>query len=136
MPFSELPHTGDLAYRITGDTREEVFTEAIRALFSTITDLGKIQQREERRINVKGQSPEELLVEMLRACFDIFATEEFVATSSTVQLTEGKLTATLRGERFDPRRHPFKTEIKAVTYHGAEAKETEQGWEATFTLDL
>ncbi len=46
------------------------------------------------------------------------------------------LTACCRGEDYDPARHVIKTEIKAVTYHHAEVRETSAGWRGVFIVDV
>ena len=139
VPFSELSHTGDLQYRVTGKAKEELFADAARALFSTITDLGKIEEKDKRELKADGETQEELFINFLRACLDLFNTDEFVAKRCIVSFDGSQplvLSAVLNGESFDPSRHPFRTEIKAVTYHGASCEETQEGWDAVFTLDL
>ncbi|MBI3332341.1 archease [Candidatus Peregrinibacteria bacterium] len=143
MPFTELPHTGDIRYRVTGATREELFADAAKALFSTITDLDKVEAKDERRIEAFGQVDEELFINFLRKALDLFNDDGFVARDCRITFLgiDGSdwlcsIQATLTGERFDRKKHPYRTEIKAVTYHGAELKQTQEGWKATFTLDL
>lgn len=46
------------------------------------------------------------------------------------------LEASLRGVTYNPRRHTIKTEIKAVTYHRAEVKQTPEGWQGVFIVDV
>lgn len=144
MAFEELPHTGDLRYRVTAASREELFAESSHALFATITDPKRVETKEERRITAQGSTLEELLLEFLRGCFQEFTKDEFVSKCCSVEsLTEDtdflifRICASIRGERFDEAKHPFRTEIKAVTYHGASVKKIRDGeWEAIFTLDL
>ncbi|MDI9570565.1 MAG: archease [Pseudomonadota bacterium] len=45
------------------------------------------------------------------------------------------LTARCLGEAFDPRRHLL-AEVKAVTYHQAEVRETPDGWRGVFIVDV
>jgi SHS2 domain-containing protein len=46
------------------------------------------------------------------------------------------LKAVARGDIFDPSRHRFKTEIKAVTYHQVEVKEVDGKWEGRVIFDV
>jgi SHS2 domain-containing protein len=46
------------------------------------------------------------------------------------------LTAYCVGEIYKPRCHAIKTEIKAVTYHRAEVKQTPEGWQGVFIVDV
>ncbi|MCX5827228.1 MAG: archease [Deltaproteobacteria bacterium] len=49
---------------------------------------------------------------------------------------ELSLEASLRGAFYNPQRHTIKTEIKAVTYHHAEVKQTPEGWQGVFIVDV
>ncbi|MEI7639205.1 MAG: archease [Syntrophus sp. (in: bacteria)] len=49
---------------------------------------------------------------------------------------ERSLEASLLGTTYNPRRHTIKTEIKAVTYHHAEVKQTPEGWQGIFIVDV
>jgi SHS2 domain-containing protein len=42
----------------------------------------------------------------------------------------------VRGEIFDPSRHQFKTEIKAVTYHQVEIIDKGESWVARVIFDI
>ena len=136
VPFKELQHTGDLQYQATGSSKEEMLEESARALFSTITDLDQIEESKSKKIEVEGDTDEELLINFLRTCLDLFNENEFIAKTVSVSLDGDHLIADLKGEKFDLKKHKFGTEIKAVTYHGALAKEKNGKWEAVFTLDL
>ena len=46
------------------------------------------------------------------------------------------LTAYCVGEIYNPCRHTINTEIKAVTYHRAEVKQTPAGWQGVFIVDV
>ena len=50
-------------------------------------------------------------------------------TSTTVQ-------GAIRGEKFDPARHTFYTEIKAVTYHELAVVRSTAGWRAQVIFDV
>ncbi len=45
------------------------------------------------------------------------------------------LTARVRGERFDARRHPMKIELKAPTYHQLAVEHTDDGWSVRIIFD-
>jgi SHS2 domain-containing protein len=62
--------------------------------------------------------------------------KEINISKSKEQAAEPSLEAFLRGELYHPRRHAIKTEIKAVTYHRAEVKQTPQGWQGVFIVDV
>jgi SHS2 domain-containing protein len=142
MPFEELSHTGDIQYKITGESKEEILGDSIRAIFSTITDLSAIEAKDERTIKASGRDDRELLVNCLRGALSLFNDEDFIARDCQVTILEPNaglpsiVEARLVGERFDLSKHPYRTEIKGVTYHAAEILRGPGGWEANFTLDL
>ena len=66
-----------------------------------------------------------------RRLFCDFAVDAIAAT------TEGlTLTATVRGEPIDPDRHVVHTEIKAITFHGLDVQQTDDGWTVQVIYDL
>jgi SHS2 domain-containing protein len=143
MPFEELPHTGDIQYKVTGKSKQEVLEDSIRAMFSTITDLSAVEAKDERTIEATGKDDRELLVNCLRGALSLFNDEGFIARDCQVTCPEPNtigdspmVQARLAGELFDLARHPYRTEIKGVTHHGAEVLQQPAGWSATFTLDL
>lgn len=42
----------------------------------------------------------------------------------------------LYGEKLDPHRHPLRGDVKAVTLHRFDLRQTDDGWEATVVLDI
>ncbi len=79
-----------------------------------------------------------VVFDLLVATF-FFVEEEFTSAlfsflpvnSSLSLLTEDELEATTYG-----RRVKAKEDIKAVTHHGLEVKQTNNGWEATIIFDI
>lgn len=62
--------------------------------------------------------------------------KEISNNKSEGKAAERSLEASLRGEPYHPQRHTIKTEIKAVTYHHAEVKQTPEGWQGVFIVDV
>jgi SHS2 domain-containing protein len=142
MPLEELSHTGDIQYRVTGRSKQEVLGESVGAMFSTITDLTTVEAKDERTIEATGRDDRELLVNCLRGALALFNDDGFVARDCQVtfsggkEVESGKVHAKMFGERFNPSKHRYRTEIKGVTHHGAEILKKPNGWISTFTLDL
>jgi SHS2 domain-containing protein len=53
-----------------------------------------------------------------------------------VAVHERGLTATARGEPYDPAVHRLAHEIKAITQHELDVHQTPAGWEATLIVDI
>jgi len=136
-PYRQLAHTADVAWRIRGDSLSELFENAGGALVATLTDRRFLRGAEVRDLTVEAPDLEGLLVDWLNHLLYLFDVEGFLGREFKVlALTPQRLQAKVRGEIFDPGRHPEKTGVKAATYHHLEIKRTRRGWQATVILDL
>ncbi len=118
MSYQVLDHTADYMVEVTGGTREELYSEAARALFDTLTDIATIRPQDSVAMSLEAADPDELLVAWLSELLFFHESQGFLFSQFRFQLlTERELRAEARGERFDPTRHVIDREIKAVTYH-------------------
>jgi SHS2 domain-containing protein len=135
--YETFDHTADIGIRAFGRSPEEVFVHAAEALFDVLTDLSAIRVCLTRKVEIRGSDPEDLLVRWLGELLYLCAGEGYLFREfSLVRLSPALLQAEARGERFDPVRHKFKTEIKAVTYHQVEVSEKDGIWMGRVVLDL
>ena len=122
MPgFRLTPHTADVGLVAWGETREEAFAEAARALVAVTYDPRTIVLREERAVAVEADRPDRLLVRFLSEVVYLIDADGFVPGRARVRIDGGRLEATLRGRVADadrPRRRG--PHVKAVTYHQLE----------------
>ncbi len=108
-----------------GSSVEECFENAAYAMMDQILDIEKVDAKEDRRIEVDGDTLDDLLYNFLSEVLFIFDAEHMVLREFRVRLFPGRLICTSRGERFDRGRHEPKQEIKAVTYHMLKVDEVE-----------
>ncbi len=135
--YRPIDHTADLGIEVSGKSEKELYRNAGIAVHDMIADLRRVQPREVRKITVEGRDREDLLVNFLREILYLYNGEHWLLKDLTIgRMEEGRIEATLRGEAFDPSRHGLKHEIKAVTYHQAEVKETPRGWKARVIFDV
>lgn len=135
--YKPIDHTADLGIEISGKDEQEVFENAGMAVHDLIADLRHVRPQEVRKIAVEGRDREDLLVNFLREILFLYNGEHWLLKKVTIgKFSRGKIEATLTGEPFDRARHGLKHEIKAVTYHQAEVKETPQGWKARVIFDV
>jgi SHS2 domain-containing protein len=135
--YRQLPHTGDLAWRLWGQDLPELFENAGRALSATLTDRRYLRRRATRTVRLTGIDRESLLVDWLNHLLYLFDIDGFLGRDFQVEsLTPGALKARVRGEIFDPARHPSLTAVKAATFHQLSIVPVKDGWEATVVLDL
>lgn len=141
MGFEHLDHTGDLGVALAAATLEGLFAEAAVALCDCITDSQSVVPRDSRSVRAAASNHEELLVEWLQELLYVFETEGLLFSRASVELDESpggsvSLRGRLSGERFDPERHPLRTAIKAVTYHGLEIRQEGTEWRGRVIFDI
>ena len=118
MRYRLLEHTADAMVEAHGETLGERFASAAYALFDQMTDVTKVSPKGEVRIELRADGREQLLVDFLQELLFLHDTENLVFSEFDVE-TDGKgLVARARGEAFDEARHPKRSVVKGITYHG------------------
>lgn len=132
-----LEHTADMGIEASGETLEELFAEAAYGLLEIIAGAPELYSREERSVTVEGGDTEELLVHWLNEILYLFEIKRFFPLDFEIEEVRGnRLRARVRGEPFDPQRHPVEREVKAVTYHQLRVEKTDGLWHARVYVDL
>jgi SHS2 domain-containing protein len=135
--FEVLDHTADIGLIIYGEDLKTLFENAGEAFFHLITDLKKVRQRLERRIEIKGESLERLMVDWLSELLYLHDVENLLFKGFKVEsVGEGGLKARVKGEPFQEGVHVIKTGVKAVTYHQIEVRKENGRWRAQIIFDL
>lgn len=143
-PFKELNHTADLRVEIVGKDEHELFRNAVESLYVL---LGLPVVRDRRRclpedgLRIEGQDPEETLVHLLGELLYRATVErrQFVVdTLSVSKGEEGALVVSASGCWCSVTEEEMrgKREIKAVTYHDLQIRETQKGLSARVVMDL
>lgn len=137
-PFEYLEHTADVKFRAYGKTPEELLSNAAIALFSSMTDISKVNVDETWKVELAAPDIEQLAYDWLSEIVFLFETESAVFSTFDVKLKkneEWKLQAEIGGERIDLARHAFDNEVKAVTLHEFEVKKNDI-WCLQVVLDV
>jgi SHS2 domain-containing protein len=120
--FEFLEHTADVYVRAHGSTMEEAYSNAALAMFETMTDSSEVSQTQQQTVEVEAEDQYALLYNWLEALLVKFETENMLF--SKFEISDWKETAEtfkfkakVWGEKFDPKKHPQKVGVKAVTYH-------------------
>ncbi len=130
-------HTADIGIRVQSDTLDGLFSDAACGFTEVLAgDLGQIKPRTQQTFNVQGTDAAELLADWLGELLFAFETKRFLFCEFAVCVQAHGLTATARGEPYDPTRHRLAHEIKAITRHAFALQRTPDGWEATLLLDV
>ncbi len=135
--FEFLDHTADIGLVVYGEDLQVLFQNAGEAFFHLITDLKKVKPRIERKIDIKGESLERLMVDWLSELLYLYDVEHLLFKRFQIE-SVGKdgLRAKVKGEAYQEGVHVIKTGVKAVTYHQIEVRKGKKGWKARIILDL
>lgn len=117
MRYEILEHTADVMVKAHGRTMEECFQNAAYALFDLIVDASKVAPRVDIELQVEGHDLESLLYNFLSEFIYIHDAKMLVLSEFHVSIHDGRLSCRALGERYDPKRHRPRHDVKAVTYH-------------------
>src|SRR6266566_3266264 len=97
--YETFEHTADLGLRVWADDLASLFAEAGRGLFSMIVaNLDEVRLVEEISLGVVGAEVDYLLFDWLNELLYIFETRRLVLVQFQVQVADGGVQATARGE--------------------------------------
>ena len=131
--FQEIEHTADWAFRVRGRDLAQLFANAARGVFELQEGTGKDETGTAREVAVSGKDRETLLVNWLNELLYLQETQqEIYGQFEILEISDTHLRARVRGR---PHRPEGKV-IKAVTFHGLEIKQSEEGLEATIVADV
>lgn len=135
--FTICDHTADLGVSVTAASLEQLMADAACGLFTVIAgDLAQVSPRAEESFAITGTDPVWLLFDWLAELHAAFEMRRMLFCGFDVAVTAAGLQARARGERYDPLRHTLAHEVKAITQHALEARETPGGWEAFYVVDI
>ncbi len=131
--FEEIEHTADWAYRVWGQSLEELFTQAAQGLYHLVGVQLAQESQVVREIRLQGIDGESLLVAWLNELLHLHESENLGFDRIEIQQLDRKtLYARVNGA---PVQRWLK-DIKAVTYHNLAIRSTETGFEVTIVLDV
>jgi len=139
--LQEIDHTGDVGIVVTAPTLRDLYARAALGMFWVLTDLGAVRETDTRTVAVEAADREALMVRWLSDLNFVHVTEHQLFRRMEVDMLEPTddgvaLRATCSGERIDPARHTVYTEIKAVTFHDLQIRDTDDGWTVQVIFDL
>ncbi len=126
MSYKSLEHATDAIFEVTAPNLEEAFVIAAKSVIETILDVNAIEEKEEKTLEVSGKDLSYLLYNWLEELIILTITDGFAAKRITVNIeknAEYKILARFWGEQIDIKKHHFKVEIKAPTFHEMEVKQ-------------
>jgi SHS2 domain-containing protein len=132
MPYEEIDHTADWAFRVRAPSREDLFREAAEALYA----LGGIETRTgggERSIHLQADDAEGLFILWLNELLFLLEEEQIALRDVRIErLTGTELGASGRAAEVTA----VGKYIKAATYSGFRILEEDGFWRAEVVLDV
>lgn len=126
MSYKSLEHATDAIFEVTAPNLEEAFVIAAKSVIETILDVNAIEEKEEKVLVVSGKDLSYLLYNWLEEIIILTITDGFAAKRVTLNIeknSEYRILARFWGEKIDIKKHHFKVEIKAPTFHEMEIRQ-------------
>ncbi|MDP2600014.1 MAG: archease [Deltaproteobacteria bacterium] len=130
MFYQPISHTADIGFKVWGNTLEELFSNAARAMTDCMVQIDDGIPTQTIFVQLKADSLEELLVQWLSEVLYHFETDGLLGLGFTVAQCQMKdFKATIHGIPWDPEKQPLKTQIKAVTFHEMKVEKKKDRYE-------
>lgn len=133
-----LEHATDAFIEVRGSNLQEAFIKAGESVVDTTLERSTVSEKEQRTLKVSGRKLHHILFNWLEEVNFQLVTEGFAIARFELELrknSEYSIEATAFGEPIDLKKHHFKVEIKAPTFHLMEITEN-GGVLMRFLLDL
>jgi len=129
-----VPHTADIALRVTADRLDELFVGATEGM-AALTWSCPPSRRLARHVEVAGGDVADLLWRWLSAVLAWAEVDDACYPEAEVRLGDGAAAGTVRGSGIGAC-VGVGPAVKAVTLHGLEVEETGGTWTATVVFDV
>jgi len=138
LSIQYLEHATDAFILVTAPSLTDAFTLAGQSVVDITLDKKTIEEKEQRTLKVSGKDLSYLLFNWLEEVNYQLITEGFAIARFSLEISKNstyKLKSTIFGEPINLKKHHFKVEIKAPTFHMMEIKQNGQVT-MRFLLDL
>ena len=130
--YEVLEHTTDVRLRVDAESREELFRESVAALMTSMKAEAQPGAPEREHIVLEAPDLTALLVDFLgELLLRSHVSQRTYAVVAFTALDDEHLEATV-----ESRPAQFGEDVKAVTYHEADVRETATGWATNLILDI
>lgn len=139
--FKILSHTADIALDVRAANLESLFSEAARGWKEMVFEDSETRPAETRGIQLSSPEIEDLLVQWLSELNYLLTVRQWVFHQSerfSLQQSGAvwRLDAQVCGEALAPERHYIYFDIKAVTYHQLEIRQSGGEYQVRIVFDI
>lgn len=143
MPYRYLEDIAlaDEAFEAWGASLEELLVSAAQAVLNImVSNPDSVRPRAYRHIRIEDESLDMLLFQLLQELIYYKDAEQLLLQIQNIRLErQGSRWigfVELAGETINPQRHDLVVDIKAITLHRLDVRQTAEGWAATVTVDV
>jgi SHS2 domain-containing protein len=127
----------ELAVRVVGNSQAELFANSAFALFDVMTDVDKIEIKEQLPLEVEGVDRDDLLVNWMRELLYLYQGSGYMLKEFRIRdVKDTVVKAEVCGEKIDPDRHEIQKEISAVAYNQGRMQKTGNQWTAQLIFEI
>ncbi len=133
--YEILEHKADLRIKVFGRTEKELFQNALLGMAESMKpETRKSAEKMKRKIEIKSLDVAALLVDFLsEVLYQSQVNKEVYNEVRFINFSDRELAAEISGQKVER----FGEDIKAVTHHNLEIKQTtDKTWEATIIFDV
>jgi len=132
--YEILEHTGDVKIRVYGNTKEELFENAVEGMMAVLKPKAKSQKPKQQIIKLQSQDINALLVDFLSEMNYLRqVNKEVYEKVNFITFSDIELEVKLEGSQVQE----FGEDIKAVTFHDLDIHQNPQGlWETNIVFDV
>ena len=139
MSYRFLDHATDAIIEITAKNLKEAFLVAADAEINLMIDQHTVKETDQREFSANGKDLDYLLFSWLEEIPFVLITQGFAIKRVEIDIQKNKdfkINAKAFGEQLDVKKHNFKVEIKAPTFHDMVIRQGNTGVYMKFLLDL
>jgi SHS2 domain-containing protein len=135
--YTVLKRTSDLSIRVQGKTQAELLSNSACALFDLMTDLEKVQVRENLPLEVEGVDRDDLIVNWIRELLYLFQGSGYLLKEFKIQeARDDYVRAEVSGEKYHPDLHEIQREIRSLIYQQCRMEKTGDQWLARLSFEI
>lgn len=143
MPSAEyryLEHVSDAMVEAYGRTLNEAFANSAKALINIVCDVSKVNLGKRIIIQTAGFDLVSLLYSWLEKVLMSLLVDNVALAKFHVKIERRKdsyfLSSECEGEAFVRRKHHYKVEVKAITYHEMNVTKSKGKFAVRYLVDL
>ena len=135
--YTTFDHTSDLGIEVRATNLEELFINSAQALYDQLLHDYQQDSQFQEKINLQATDQELLLHDFLGELLSVFWSDHKIYTNFQIEkLSNIHLDIIAEGYRSEMEKLRIRREIKAVTYHQLQIKQTGNNYQAKFVLDI